>query len=258
MKTCTKCQQEKSLSEFHNDAKLGNKRECKTCRKVMAAEHYAKNSELLKARKRDDYRENPERFKAAAEKWRASNKDKVDSANAVYREENKEKTKAAIQRWRLENKERYRETERAWRLNNPDKVKARADRFSEKNPGRLKESAAVWREANRDKSRKSAQNWAANNPEKRRVNETNRRARKHSAEGKHTVADIKRLFTLQRGKCACCHISIAYSYHVDHTHPLALGGSNDKTNLQLLCPTCNLKKGAKNPVDFMQSIGLLL
>ena len=62
MKTCTKCQQEKPMSEFHRDAKLGHKRECKTCRKAMAAEHYAKNAELLKARQREKYLENPERF----------------------------------------------------------------------------------------------------------------------------------------------------------------------------------------------------
>ena len=32
----------------------------------------------------------------------------------------------------------------------------------------------------------------------------------------------------------------------------------DKANLQLLCPTCNTKKSAKHPIDFMQSRGLLL
>ena len=89
MKTCTKCQQEKPLSEFHKDAKLGHKRECKACRKALAAEHYAKNAELLKERQRKAYRENPERFKAATDKWRAENKDRVDSTNAAYREENR-------------------------------------------------------------------------------------------------------------------------------------------------------------------------
>ncbi len=258
MKTCTKCQQEKPLSEFHKDAKLGHKRECKACRKALAAERYAKNAELLRERQREAYRENPDRFKAATDKWRAANKDKVDATNAAYREENKEKTKAAIQRWRLENKERHRENYRAWCRNNPEKAKAKADRAREKNPDRAKASSAAWRDANRDKSRKSAQNWAVNNPDKRRVNEANRRARKLAAGGKHTVADIKRLFRLQRGKCACCHVSIADGYHVDHIQPLALGGSNDKTNLQLLCPTCNLRKGAKPPERWAAENGRLL
>ena len=34
-------------------------------------------------------------------------------------------------------------------------------------------------------------------------------------------------------------------YHVDHIRALADGGANDRTNLQLLCPTCNIKKGAR-------------
>jgi len=40
--------------------------------------------------------------------------------------------------------------------------------------------------------------------------------------------------------------------------PLSRGGSNDKYNLQLLCPTCNLKKSAKDPIDFAQENGNLL
>lgn len=36
------------------------------------------------------------------------------------------------------------------------------------------------------------------------------------------------------------------------------GGANDKSNIQLLCPHCNLSKGAKHPVDFMQERGMLL
>jgi 5-methylcytosine-specific restriction endonuclease McrA len=95
-------------------------------------------------------------------------------------------------------------------------------------------------------------------PEKRAVGGRNRRARKRAAPGKHTAADIKRLLLLQKSKCSCCRKSITKGYHVDHIVPLARGGSNDPYNLQLLCPTCNLKKRAKDPVEFMQSRGMLL
>ncbi|MFZ1365737.1 MAG: HNH endonuclease signature motif containing protein, partial [Brachymonas denitrificans] len=82
--------------------------------------------------------------------------------------------------------------------------------------------------------------------------------RKQAAGGTHTAEDVADLFRLQRGKCACCRTSIKRCYHVDHIEPLARGGSNDRTNLQLLCPTCNTRKSAKHPIEFMQSRGLLL
>jgi 5-methylcytosine-specific restriction endonuclease McrA len=40
--------------------------------------------------------------------------------------------------------------------------------------------------------------------------------------------------------------------------PLFLGGSNWISNIQLLCPTCNLKKYKKHPVDWARENGLLL
>lgn len=62
----------------------------------------------------------------------------------------------------------------------------------------------------------------------------------------------------QKWKCVACRKSIKLKYHVDHIMPLALGGKHERLNIQLLCPSCNLSKHKKHPVDFMQSIGYLL
>ncbi len=45
---------------------------------------------------------------------------------------------------------------------------------------------------------------------------------------------------------------------MDHVISLAAGGEHAPLNIQLLCKTCNLKKSAKHPVDFMQQMGKLL
>jgi hypothetical protein len=54
-----------------------------------------------------------------------------------------------------------------------------------------------------------------------------------------------------KGHCALCLSDISgivaiteEGYHVDHIVPLERGGTNDPTNLQLLCEPCNLKKAA--------------
>lgn len=100
--------------------------------------------------------------------------------------------------------------------------------------------------------------WRAKNPEKRAQHQRDHRARKRAAPGSHTVADVNRLFVLQRGKCGVCRQPLPKPFHVDHIQALARGGSNDAVNLQLLCGPCNTSKHAKDPIAFMQSRGYLL
>lgn len=160
--------------------------------------------------------------------WKAANPEMGKASNAAYRAANQERIRANRAAYRDSNKEAIRARQAARRAANPEKMRAY--------------SAA----------------YAAANPEARRTYEANRRARKRNAEGSHTAADVNTLFTLQKGKCACCKTSIKDGCHVDHIMPLVKCGSNDKYNLQLLCPTCNMSKNAKDPIEFMQSRGFLL
>lgn len=86
----------------------------------------------------------------------------------------------------------------------------------------------------------------------------NRRARQKKNGGSHTIEDIASILKLQRSKCAYCRIMLGTKYHVDHIVALAKGGSNDRRNLQILCVACNKSKSARDPIEFMQSKGLLL
>ncbi len=62
------------------------------------------------------------------------------------------------------------------------------------------------------------------------------------------------VFYRDRGMCVLCHqdlsglISIWCEENYDHIVPLAEGGLNDVTNIQLLCRACNSKKRAGEPV----------
>lgn len=52
--------------------------------------------------------------------------------------------------------------------------------------------------------------------------------------------------------CGCSHNETALQ--VDHIIPLARGGSNDMSNLQTLCQSCNGSKGAKFDPAFVVAI----
>lgn len=103
-----------------------------------------------------------------------------------------------------------------------------------------------------------ALDWAKSNPIKRRVNESARRARMKGSEGRFTKADLLAIVESQKWKCVVCRTSLRDGYHADHIQPLVSGGSNDKYNIQALCPACNCSKRAKDPQEFMQSRGYLL
>lgn len=53
-----------------------------------------------------------------------------------------------------------------------------------------------------------------------------------------------RSLIIQRDKfCLCC--GSYFNLSIDHIVPISLGGANDLDNLQLLCKSCNSKKGTK-------------
>jgi len=79
-----------------------------------------------------------------------------------------------------------------------------------------------------------------------------RRAMQRELGGSFTVAEIKELFALQEGRCIYCESELSQvGFHRDHMTPLVRGGSNEITNIQLLCPNCNRRKHDKTHEEFV-------
>lgn len=97
--------------------------------------------------------------------------------------------------------------------------------------------------------------YRAKNPDK--VREFTRR-RKERKLGRLPRGTISRIRALQRNRCAICRVSLRNGDHVDHIIPLARGGTHTSGNIQLLCPTCNVRKSDRDPIQHMQSLGRLL
>ena len=55
----------------------------------------------------------------------------------------------------------------------------------------------------------------------------------------------------QKGRCMYCGRRVGRDlFDLDHKNPVARGGTNRKSNFQLLCRTCNTRKGAMTDREF--------
>jgi 5-methylcytosine-specific restriction endonuclease McrA len=119
------------------------------------------------------------------------------------------------------------------------------------------EHAARWKRKNKERHRAYTAAWKILNREQALAQNQVRRARKAKSQGSFTAADIRAMLSLQNGRCAACHMPVGDSFHRDHIIPLASGGSNDISNIQLLCPPCNLSKGARSMDEFLKTRNLM-
>lgn len=226
VKTCSKCKITRPTSEFvkKSTAKDGMHSNCKVCTHATLAAYRLKNAEKIKAY-RDTHKD---MARSASAEWSSKNKDRKKATNAKYRKSNRDKIKANKARWYAENRERLLAESVEWKKANPERVKAIQARYN------------------------------AKRPELRRIINQNRRAKVLQCGGRLSVDLAEKLLLLQKGRCAFCRLPLGADYHLDHIMPLALGGSNKDSNMQLLHKHCNQKKSSTHPVDFMQKQGFLL
>lgn len=117
-----------------------------------------------------------------------------------------------------------------------------------------------WRVDNPEKWRAARSGWKGANPDKVRAihrNTSHKRYQQKKGGGLGAV-NLLAWETAQRKVCHWCGIRCAREFHVDHIIPLAKGGAHEVTNLCIACPSCNLRKAARDPIEFAQSLGRLL
>jgi hypothetical protein len=168
--------------------------------------------------------------RALAHQWYhdPKNRDRALQTRRDYVKAHREELNRAKLVWQQEHKEEYYARHTKWREANREK---------------LQQFYRDWRAANPDKNREYARTARRKNPEKQRVRVRNRRARKRSAPGKHTAADIQHQYESQKGLCYWCSQPLNGKYHADHILPLIRGGSNFPENIACTCETCNCAKG---------------
>lgn len=161
-------------------------------------------------------------------------------------------------RYTDENRAAIYDVQRSWRAQNPERVKRNKAADHARHKAERLVTMKRWRIANADKVREGQARKVAADPAKYRAYARNYKIRKRGAPGSHTGEDVIAILKAQRGKCAYCRIVLKSKYHVDHILALSKGGSNDRSNIQILCQPCNQSKSSKDPIVFAQSLGMLL
>jgi 5-methylcytosine-specific restriction endonuclease McrA len=163
-------------------------------------------------------------------------------------------TAAYKQQWAEANSEKVARQKKAYELANPERVvKAKRDCYMANRERYLRECAAR-KVINRDEiNARNRELFAARHEPmigriKRRVE------REKNASGTFTKENEAELLVAQCGKCAGCHSLLMGKYHVDHIVPLVHGGSHWPENRQILCVTCNHRKGTRMPDEWARII----
>jgi hypothetical protein len=105
---------------------------------------------------------------------------------------------------------------------------------------KAKATAARGRVKNREKRNAYSRKYCKEHPEKYTAYRNKRRALKTQAGGTYTSAQWKRMCKFYGNVCLCCRKKKKLT--PDHVMPIALGGTNDISNIQPLCLKCNMHK----------------
>jgi hypothetical protein len=220
-KLCAKCSTEKSVSEFYKRSDTsGYRAHCKSC---MEAERVA-NADKHAKRAADWRAADPERARASVRACYARHKDDRRQSDLVRNSTPERKT--ALDSYRRKRAPKARINQREWRRQNPDYC------------------------------RDYLKAYARANPDKWRVYRNKRRALKRNAEGSHTAADLAEIRAAQGDKCAACECELNGCGHLDHIQSFSprftgVVGSNDRSNLQYLCKSCNSSKSDRDFTEFL-------
>lgn len=187
-------------------------------------------------------------------RWAQENPEMARASSIKWKEKNKEKIKKMTRERYAKNRDKRIKYAKEYRLNNPEKSRASVAKWREANKDKIK----LWNERNPESHKKAKKKWNSKNKDRVCLYSSNRRAKSKESDSTHTAQDIVDLYSAQKGRCAYCKMKVGNKYHVDHIQPLSKGGGNGKDNLQICCPACNLKKHAKDPIDFAKELGFLI
>lgn len=236
MKKCTKCGEEKPLTDYAvNKAikKDGRASACKTCKNIYTRNYFAANPEKKKESDKKSYEENKQKKLAQKKEYYLRKKEEILASRKEYHLANKEERNKKAREYRDKNLEKVKAKTREYHKKNSKALSAKKIQFIKSDPLRIfKERIRIVIKGGFVRLK---QNKA------RRTNEII--GADWETVKEHIVSQFKDGMTWEA--------FVAGEIHIDHIKPLASAtceediiALNHYTNLQPLWCLDNLSKGA--------------
>ena len=161
---------------------------------------------------------NPEEQRKYQQRWYTANRKRILAQQRVRNAMYPERRAASRRKYDATHKEEKAMWSRSWRKRNPEKVAAYKRKYRK---AHLEERAAYQR---------------------------NRKAFEAGAKGSFTAEEFRALCDYTNHLCPRCFEEKPLT--IDHIVALSKGGSNDISNIQPLCKSCNCSKGVWT-VDYL-------
>lgn len=164
------------------------------------------------------------------------------AASARYADKNRDRKNAYMREYRKRPSTRERNRLWWWAQHTRNIERKRSERS--------KELAHINYLNNKQSKAVRLRLWRSQNPDKVAAINRRRRARRMNASGTHTASEWKELCATHGYRClACGKQEPDIKLTADHILPLAMGGTNDISNIQPLCGPCNSSKLTKH-IDY--------
>jgi 5-methylcytosine-specific restriction endonuclease McrA len=133
------------------------------------------------------------------------------------------------------------------------KIKARQQAYRETHREQEKARVKRWELANPEKTKEKSRVKHQRNPDAMRIRNNRRYNREKNVLATLTTAEWKQILADWNYTCAYCGKGLN-ELQQEHFIPLSKGGVFAKGNIVPACPTCNRKKGAKDPLEWIAGL----
>lgn len=156
---------------------------------------------------------------------------------------NKEEEKKKRKEWRTKNKAKIYLYNLLYNATHPEMVEKSNKKWYENNKELAKKRSSEWKKDHPEKTKENRRKEYINNPEKSKGHWRKRRAILNGVSGGHYTHDeFVDLCNKYGNKCLCCGRDDV-KLTADHIIPISKHGSDEISNIQPLCKSCNSRKG---------------